>query len=358
MRKLAAAIALLVALIPVGVSATPVYPIQQPFNLFYYGWFDANINAKIIDANPQYLIANSPAGVWHGNANIDVFTNAGIKYFEYLDGGYENTVAMAVPNDLETVLSCIDEISQTSAYGIFLDEVSDGIYTEANYSYLQAVYNRAHSYNLAVCFNVGVSNWSPQIMSYCDYISSSEVWQGDTLTASQSNNADRLWLTTQYVSNSISASLLTEIAYGMGVNSHYACYDYNNLPSWLDDYATKVNDYIYKPPEEITPEVPDETPPITEPPSSNPPIEEVNTETTLPKDNLDGGFELNGAMGASQLIMPDELGQSEGLYNLIPLVFLAVIAVVVVTNSSQKDFNTKGLIVLAIAIMVSITILF
>ena len=62
-----------------------------PVNMIYYGWHDSTVDTKIINAHPEFLVDNSPAGPWRGNASISKFTSAGINYFEYIDGGYEGT---------------------------------------------------------------------------------------------------------------------------------------------------------------------------------------------------------------------------------------------------------------------------
>ena len=44
---------------------------------------------------------------------------AGIKYFEYLDGGYEGTVSRSIPNDLQSNLNYLMAAETAGAYGIF-----------------------------------------------------------------------------------------------------------------------------------------------------------------------------------------------------------------------------------------------
>lgn len=68
-----------------------------PINMINYGGHSTTIDNSIINAHPEYLVDNSPAGPWRGNANISTFTSVGIKYFEYIDGGYEGTAPQPVP---------------------------------------------------------------------------------------------------------------------------------------------------------------------------------------------------------------------------------------------------------------------
>ena len=46
--------------------------------LIYYGLFDGNEAQQIIAANPEYLVSNSPAGPWKGDADIQKFMSAGL----------------------------------------------------------------------------------------------------------------------------------------------------------------------------------------------------------------------------------------------------------------------------------------
>jgi hypothetical protein len=226
-------------------------------NLIYYGTNSNTTNQIIIDANPEYLVNNSPAGPWRGNADINKFVSAGIKYFDYIDGGYENTVAQAIPNDVQSNLTYIEAIAAAGAYGVFVDEVSPSP-SAAGLGYLKQLADRAHSLGLKVVFNVGVDSWSDSLMAYCDYINSSEIWSNAPLTASQTRWASRTWFLTQGVKNAAIAADLTNAALGQGIDALYACDSYMALPSWLGNYIALIEPAI--------PAVPVTTPgPVTTP---------------------------------------------------------------------------------------------
>lgn len=57
-------------------------------NMIYYGWNTSSTDLRIINSLPELLVNNSPAGPWGGNADVSKFASAGIKYFEYIDGGH------------------------------------------------------------------------------------------------------------------------------------------------------------------------------------------------------------------------------------------------------------------------------
>ena len=208
-------------------------------DLINYGGDSTAIDNTIINAHPAFIVDNSPAGPWKGNANISTFMSAGIKYFEYLDGGYEGTEPQAIPNDLNSNLNYITAVAKAGAYGIFLDEVSANP-NAASISYLSQIYNAAHALGLKVAFNTGVDSWSDSLMNYCDYINSSEVWSNAPLTASQKKWASRTWLLTEGVNDATTAANLTKEAWADGILAEYACSSYESIPSWLPTYYSLI----------------------------------------------------------------------------------------------------------------------
>jgi hypothetical protein len=239
-------------------------------NLIYYGSNSSTTDQSIINANPEYLVNNSPAGPWGGNANISKFMSAGIKYFEYIDGGYEGTVSQAIPNDLQSNLNYINAIAKAGAYGVFIDEVSASPSASA-LNYLKQLADRAHSLGLKVVFNAGVDSWSDSLMNYCDFINSSEVWNNNPLTASQIKWASRTWFLTQGVNDAATAANLTEAAWSKGVEAEYVCNSYVALPTWLASYITLI---------ESSSATPVTTPVVVNTPVTTPVV--VNTPVTTP----------------------------------------------------------------------------
>lgn len=227
-----------------SVSTYPASSVTAPvaINMIYYGSNSNGVEQNIINAHPEFLVDNSPAGPEKGDADVAEYEAAGIKYFEYLDGGYEGTVQRTITNDLQSNLNYITAAANTGAYGIFLDEVSD--YPNAvSLSYLKQIYNKAHSFGLKVVFNTGEPNWSSELMKYCDYMNSSETWQDNLLTKSQNEYGNRVWLETQRVTDANSAVKLTENAWEGGIEAECACDEYIALPDWLDNYVAQIRSY-------------------------------------------------------------------------------------------------------------------
>ena len=211
-----------------------------PVNMIYYGWHNTAVDTQIINAHPEFLVDNSPTGPWGGNASISKFTSAGIKYFEYIDGGYEGKVGQFIPNDLQSNLNYINAAAAGGAYGVFVDEVSSNP-SNASLNYLMQLADRAHSLGLKVVFNCGVNSWSDSLMDYCDFINSSEVWNNNSLTTSQTKWASRTWLLTQNVTNATTAAYLTNASISKGIRAHYACTTYGALPAWLGTYVAQIS---------------------------------------------------------------------------------------------------------------------
>ena len=229
-------------LTPVSTSPTSSVTAPVAINMIYYGSNSNGVEQNIIDVHPEFLVDNSPAGPEKGDADVAEYEASGIKYFEYLDGGYEGTVQRAIPNDLQSNLNYIKAAANAGAYGIFLDEVSD-YPNVVTLNYLKQIYNKAHSLGLKVVFNTGEPNWSSELMKYCDYMNSSETWEDNHLTKSQNEYGNRVWLETQGVTDATSAMKLTENAWEAGIEAEYACDEYIALPDWLDNYVVQIRSY-------------------------------------------------------------------------------------------------------------------
>ena len=238
---LALCLAAALAISPLGgIDKVMAASATVSIDLINYGGDSTAIDNTIINAHPAFIVDNSPAGPWKGNANISTFMSAGIKYFEYLDGGYEGTEPQAIPNDLNSNLNYITAAAKAGAYGIFLDEVSASP-NAASISYLSQIYNAAHALGLKVAFNTGMDSWSDSLMNYCDYINSSEVWSNAPLTASQKKWASRTWLLTEGVNDATTAANLTKEAWADGILAEYACSSYESIPSWLPTYYSLIS---------------------------------------------------------------------------------------------------------------------
>jgi hypothetical protein len=224
---------------PPSLAATSI-----PINLIFYGMHNATIDQEIINAHPEFLVDNSPAGPWKGNASISKFEGAGIKYFEYMTSGYEGTKpGEAIPNDLQDNENFALAVSKAGGYGVFLDEVSNQP-TSTQFTYLSNFATYVHSLGLKLVFNPGEDDFSATLMNYCDYISGSETYNGGSLSPVEQKYSSRVWLLTQGVTNANTAASLTKSAWNKGVAAHYACNKYTALPSWFTSYISQISGNI------------------------------------------------------------------------------------------------------------------
>lgn len=212
----------------------------------YYGWHSEAIDQNILAGDPDFEIDCSPVGPWHGNANIALLATKGIRFMDYLDGGYEGLVPGPIPNDIASNLAFIEKIAAAGAYAIFLDQVTaypagpNG--DQSKFNYLKQISDKAHGLGLKVVFNCGTDVWDDRLMDYCDILNSSEVWNNAPLTPSQQKWANRVFLLTQGVQDLDRAVTLTKAALEKGILAHFACGSYGVQPSWLVQYLSQIEE--------------------------------------------------------------------------------------------------------------------
>ena len=145
-----------------------------PLNLFYYGGHRHEVDARIISARPQYLIGNTPHGLWgevqgYGRdwllQDVAAFRRAGIKVIGYLTAGYEGTHSggglMPSWYSLEMNRKLIKNMAELDGVdGIFIDETSR--YPDAaSKEYLTSLTALIHGYGLIVWGNTGEREFDP-----------------------------------------------------------------------------------------------------------------------------------------------------------------------------------------------------
>ena len=114
----------------VQAAVTP-NPNLLPMAMVFYGWHDAATNQRIVNARPQVLIDNTPAGFWGANCNSAYFQSQGIQVYSYIHASYSTF-------PLAQNLAYVDAIAAEGTYGVFLDECNP----RAD-SYVRAIYERA-----------------------------------------------------------------------------------------------------------------------------------------------------------------------------------------------------------------------
>jgi len=230
-------------------TVAPVSGGMRPISLVMYGNHDTTTDNRIIAAKPTYLIDNTPHGPWKGACVASKFKAAGINVFSYITAGYENGYSESIPNDLASNISYIDSIAanDTGTYGIFLDEVdsdpNSSLYpangSTFKWNYLQQISQEAHNKGLKLMCNTGMDSWNDTLMNYCDYLMSTEDYQGAALTAPQTKWASRVVVLSEYVTDANTAINYTNKATSLGLLAAYAG-PYQGLPTWFETYVAGV----------------------------------------------------------------------------------------------------------------------
>jgi hypothetical protein len=104
-------------------------------NLIFYGAHTPIIDSRILSIRPQYVIINSPNGLWSEISGINMFQNmaaykaAGIKVIGYITAGYEESGSNGSLDRKwytlgmnQTLIKKMAEIDHVD--GVFIDECS------------------------------------------------------------------------------------------------------------------------------------------------------------------------------------------------------------------------------------------
>jgi hypothetical protein len=243
-------------LVPVRASTPSSAPTPKavtgttrPISLVMYGSNSTAVDKRIIAAKPEYLICNTAHNPWEGNCTASKFNSAGIKVFSYITAGYENGYSESIPNDLASNLGYIDSIalSDRDTYGIFLDEVDNYPDVSAypvkgsafKLDYLNQISQKVHNKGMKLMCNTGSDNWDDRLMSYCDFLMSTEDYKGAALTASQKKWADRVVILSQNVTDAETAIQYTNKALSLGLHAVYTG-PYIGLPVWFETYVAGI----------------------------------------------------------------------------------------------------------------------
>ncbi|MGI2336712.1 MAG: Ig-like domain-containing protein [Dehalogenimonas sp.] len=226
---------LLATILPLLVVTLGVLPMVQPvaaatatrpLALVYYGWHDSAVDQRIINAAPEILIDNTPAGYWHGNANVALFQSQGIKVFSYIDSSYG---ARPIGDNY----ALIDAIAKEGSFGIFMDQASSSAT-----AYNQNIYNYAKSKGLSVIINPGMPYVSADVYTVADYVMTDEHYVGRAPTAVEATHLDQTIVIGFGNWTAAQAASYTNAAWSNGfAYSWHEQLEYNSLPSWLEEYV-------------------------------------------------------------------------------------------------------------------------
>jgi len=239
------------------MSRVPELPITASgVNLIYYSPHTALVDRKILELRPQYLIGNTPHGLWGEISGYDApwllhdsaaFQQAGIEVFGYLTSGYENRgtsvpllySSLATNEKIITNLARVDQVA-----GVFIDECTS--YPDvASRVYLKTLTDLIHSLGLKAWGNVGHDDFDEWYFTEggFDLMNASENWRGQALTPVQQKWGARISVTGFDASyGEEEAYRLTRDAWDKGLGFAYISNDeYATIPGWLPDLLARFN---------------------------------------------------------------------------------------------------------------------
>jgi hypothetical protein len=253
----------------------------NPIALVYYGWHSSTVDQRIVNAKPEILIANTPAGLWHGNTNSAYFQSRGIKVFSYLTANYDQY-------SLSQNYSLINAIAAEGTYGIFVDQANP---TATSYNTQICAY--AHSKGLKVILNPGMPYINAGLYSIADFILTDEHYQGRAPMAVEVGHLNQTivvgfgdWTVQQ-------AATYSNTAWAKGFRyTWHEQAEYTALPVWLEQYISLLT----PPSNGVLP-----TTPVAQPPSSSGTIS--GTVASSPVSNgVVNEYNLNVKINSSSVV--------------------------------------------------------
>lgn len=252
--------------------------------LVYYGSHSTSIDNRIIAANPEILIDNTPGGLWGGDCNVSKFQTAGVKVYSYITASYGTY-------DMATNKGYIDAIDLEGCYGVFIDESSSSATT-----YMTEICAYAHGKGLSVIVNPGYIPSGATLYSIADYVMTDEDYDGRVPAGVEVGRTSKTIVISFDVVSAAQAAGYTEDAwdYGFAFTWHTAN-EYTQLAAWLEDYI----DLLETPPPTTSAPPPTTTvpPTTTIPPTTTAPV------TTIPPGTPSPGQPIGDVMLAYAVIL-------------------------------------------------------
>ena len=251
-----------------AVEAAETYPLA----MVYYGQHDSYTDQRIVNARPEFLIDNTPAGFWHGTCDSAYFQSFGIKVFSYIDASYG-------ARSLSSNYVLIDAIAAEGTYGVFMDQASPSATI-----YNQSIYNYAKSRGLVVMINPGMPYVDASIYSVADYVMTDEHYQGRPPTAVEAAHLSQTVVIGFGATSGQQAAAWSNAAWSNGFPyTWHEAIEYMSLPVWMEEYIS-----LLTPPSGI-PTPPPSPPPAPDPEPTPTPVEANTTGTVTSTPSSSGG---------------------------------------------------------------------
>jgi hypothetical protein len=223
---------------------------------FYYGGHSTTQVNRIVAAKPEFLVVETPNGMFHTNSPVATYKAAGIKVFSYVAVSYcsdwQYTPSSPVPSDYNSVMAFVDAVADEGDDGIFFDESPFSLY-EGRAGYppsgswtghtIKEAIDKAHSRGLMVMLGLGDSPRNANLF-IADYVLSDERYAGRNPASTEANNLAQCIVIGHNVSNATDAAAYTNTALAKGFRAAYHCdvnTAYGAMPSWFENYMALVN---------------------------------------------------------------------------------------------------------------------
>lgn len=226
-------------------------------NLIFYGIHTPLIDARILSVKPQYVIINTPHGLWSEISGTNIFQNmaayktAGIKIIGYLTAGYEESGSNGSLDRKwytlgmnQTLIKKMAEIDRVD--GVFIDECS-AFPDAGSMTYLKTLTDLVHSYGLITWGNVGQAKFDTWFFTKggFDLMQSNEDWCGQNLSQVQRDWGN--WISVTGLKPGCTSQAAFDLTVKAWQQGMAYCYitdsGYTALPLWLEDYARLLRDY-------------------------------------------------------------------------------------------------------------------
>jgi hypothetical protein len=201
--------------------------------IVYYEWHNATQDARLLAALPEFLIDNTPAGLWHSNCDSAKFQAVGIHVFSYITCSYGTY-------DLNTNLAYIDAIAAEGTYGVFADEAS-----LSATAYNQALYDRCQAKGLKLILNPGsTEGLNADIYTAADFVMTDEQYAGRAPVAIEAANLAQTIVIGTGCTTASQAATRTQAAWanGFAYSWHELSAKYASLPDYFEDYLTLLGE--------------------------------------------------------------------------------------------------------------------
>lgn len=232
---------------------------RRPFAMWiiYYGHHSPEVDARILEARPAYLVANTAHGLWAEVAgghtegllqDVASLQEAGIRVLGYVTSGYGGRGSSGALDPVWCTLDTNQRLIASMAMqdrvdGVFIDECP-AYPDDSDQEYYRRLALAAHASGLIIWGNVGQEDFDPWYFTGggFDLMNSTELWEGQELTPSPRDWGHRMSVIALGANHDLEAAIaLSDEACRQGLRCCYVTTSYLQLPAWMGPLAAHVH---------------------------------------------------------------------------------------------------------------------